>query len=52
MSAKLTDLLAQHQESIRRLTSIPGVGPMVAERIVVTMRPEAKAFRSGEALAS
>ena len=52
MGAKLTELLAAHQEAIRRLTSIPGVGPAAAERIVVTLGPAAQVFRSGEALAS
>jgi len=52
MSSKLTELLVLHQEAIQRLTAIPGIGPGGAERIVVTLGPDAKTFRSSHALAS
>ena len=44
--------IAPHQEAIQRLTAIPGIGPGGAERIVVTLGPEASTFPSGSALAS
>lgn len=52
MSQKLTELLALHQQAIQRLTAVPGIGPGGAERIVVTLGPEARTFPSGSALAS
>jgi transposase len=52
LSKQLTELLARHEEAIQRLTAIPGIGPGGAERIVVTLGPEASVFPSGQALAS
>ncbi len=52
MSSKLTELLTAHQETIERLTAIPGIGPGGAERIVVTLGAEAKVFPNSRALAS